>query len=72
MGRRWKEEKGGLRKNEKTENVDEGKKIFEKYFVKKDKEGGGVEEGWERLKKRVRETVKKVEREIKEGKKSGW
>lgn len=48
-----------------------GKKRFKEYFGKKDEERGGIKEGWKRLKKSLRETMRRVEREIKGVRKEG-
>lgn len=46
-----------------------GRKKFEEYFGRKNEEGRG---GVGRLKKRVKEMVERVERDMKGGEKRGW
>lgn len=48
-----------------------GKKRFKEYFEKKDEERGGIKEEWKRLKKSLREMMRRVEREIKGVRKEG-
>lgn len=66
--------KKGLKKKRKGNGVwtEEGRKRFEKYFGQREEVEGELEEGWRKLKKRVGEVVRKVEKELKREEKKGW
>jgi len=67
------EERIGKRKVKERRGVwtEEGRKKFEEYVGKRDGGRQGVEEGWRKLKKRVKGALERVEREEKKVR-GGW
>lgn len=66
----------GRRRNRKKRGgkgvwTEEGRKKFFKYLGKR-REGEGIEKSWRSLKKRIEESLRRVEKKLKRRKKGDW